>query len=509
MSISKGFLRNISGNVDRPWVSTGILLGLFSALALYAFSILFRELFRIYTYEFIGDLIVLTDSEITFYDFYYALVSSTIGASIGLQFIFQNSRKYGSPKLKISQRLILKNQYFNTWNWLYFYGKACLLIGILLWTLPLHFDIDFYNEFRYFFILFVIAMYLNLWLDMYRVLRGRLLRWIAIATALILVHSFLITKLSIVNYDAINTKILANTLSHNYRVNVPKTETLDLDLGHEPNKTHVYIGFNRHIDTQTPEIILKDYNDSPFTTVEPKGLVDYLKSEDKRLDNRFVSDHTITLHIDSGIKMLFVNELKNILEANRFRKVRYASVPIFSKYPPDYPGFDKYGLSIHLQFNCDFVIEQVDSLRSLGYFGSQVRFPDFPCYFGAEIINYNRVKLSINPNNLLLNGRPISKSKIDSFLWQFFKKYENNGLILIEVAPECTFGRYLTTMDLLRKPILKLRNTIAMQQTGSGYKSSLAPWDTDYSIMKQIEDQYPYNIIEMSIVDQYLYEYVK
>ncbi|GAA0893962.1 hypothetical protein GCM10009122_36420 [Fulvivirga kasyanovii] len=508
MPISKGFLRSSSGYFNRQWILTGILLGLLTALVLYAFSIQFMELFRLFAYELMGNVIILKQGEIVFYNFFYAAIASIVGASAGLQFLIQNSIRWSEPKLKVSAFLILKNQYFNIWNWLYFYGKAFILAGILFWTLPIHYDIDFYSEYYYFFIAFALLMYLNLWQDMYRLLRRRLLKCIFITTVLIIANCLLITRLNIVDHTKINTIILSKTISYKYRVTPPKTEAMDINSDFGTVKSHIYIGFSQYTDTLTPRIILKDYKSSHFSSVDQQDLVYYLKEESDRVDAYFAEDHIVALHIDGAVKMHFVNELKDILKANNFRRIRYVSTPRFSRYPANYPGFDKYGLNILLPVNCDFITGQVDSLKALGYSGSQVRFPDLPCYFGAEIKNYNRVKLDINPDSLLLNGNPVTPQHLSSFVYSLFKKYEQNALVLLKINPESTFEQYMQAMDLLRKPVLQLRNLEAIKLTGEVY-SSLPPYDFGYNTMKQIKDRYPFNFYEMSEADSYLYDFVK
>ena len=82
MTLTKGNLRNTKDAVSKQWISTGVLSELCVALATYGLTIQIKEAFRLLTLSFHSDILIHTAGEDTFYNTFYALISSVIGCSL-------------------------------------------------------------------------------------------------------------------------------------------------------------------------------------------------------------------------------------------------------------------------------------------------------------------------------------------------------------------------------------------------------------------------------------------
>lgn len=508
MSLNKGFLGNSNKAFAKRWILTGILLGLNLALVLYAFSIQLRESFRILTHFFVGHLLILNTSERLFYDLFYAVISSIVGFSFALKFITENSRNRHDPKVKLSQTTIINNHNFTTWHTLNWAAKVFLITGIWFISIIMHFDIDFYNELYWFFILLPPVWFLNLWLGMHRLLGRKTFRWMVISALVIATSSFLLIQLEVVDSNKIDKQLLKNTIAYNYDVDIPETRSYSqLDYSNYP--IDLYVGFSKNEESAEVKII-GDNSEGRFNELAIDELRLHLIREMDKLSFHGRINATVRLFIDERVEMYTVYLISQEIARSGIYNIFYQTDPENSTYPPHHPPYFKYGIKRKAPFNCDCAIDKIESLKMLGYSSRQIRFPETYCYRMAHIYDYNRLKVNIDvQDNLLLNNRPISYKRLKDILYKFEDSYYKNSLIILDADGESSYGRYIEILDLIRSAIIYKRNELAMGNFNLPYFYSERLWEGEKKKMEIIEELVPINILEMTYTDKHLYDFVK
>lgn len=513
MTLHKGFLRQVNSEFSKTVIWTGILIGVFVALAFFLFSIYIREALRLATINFIGHLLVLNSKEAHFYDYFYAFLASITGCGFTLRYILENLKKRAKGKLRISHRLALNNIKFQTWHTNYIISDTFLKAGLMITSMPLQFDIDFYEEYWFFFVLILVFYYLSLWLHTYRILRKNTYRWMFIALGIIIVNSFLLNQLNPLDYERINKVVTANDIDQKYEVKVPSITSIEQGWNRHYQMFDIYVGYDKTGNQNDVKIVVNEYSDLPIEELSLDEIGEYFSRISASDLIGFGS--IIVLHIDQKVNMGFVNQLKQALtELDNYTKLEYntilyAATPKYSKYPKDYPGFKRMGIKQWFPWFCPDVIQKIDSLKAMGYTARQVRFPDGPCYRTAHLKDYNRLKVSVLKNQLLLNNQPVTTKKLKELLIKFSKKYSDKGVIIYEVDNEASFLQYMKIMDLMRGAVLSVRQEEALKSLKINYTPPHETWGDERDQMWAIKRKYPFNFLEMTESDRYLYEYVK
>ncbi len=508
MPLNKGFLRQKENAINTTWISTGIIIGLFTALLFYTFSIQFREIFRVLTYDFVDHLLILNRGEILFYDAIYAFFSSVVGCSFGLRFILQNSRQSLDPKLRLGHSLVIHNNLFYTWHTLNWLFKWFVVIAILYITLPMHFDLIF-SKYWFVLIMFIVSWFLYLWIGSYRILGSQVIRWILYSFFIVIANSFALNLLHVVDYDSVNAKILARTIQHNYIVGVPESDIYQ-SVGRRQNIYQVYVGYRRTEPDKKVKVVIKRSDDARLISVPIDSLGLILKEEQRQYSYRnWAYDDVVMLHIDGSVKMKWVVLIKEEIRKHKFTNLYYSVTPKHTKYPSDYPAFHRVGIGTRLALHCPQIKHQVDSILDLGYKVDEINFPDHPCYRGVDIVNYNRVKLVVDQKQMLLNRRHVDIKNLQQLIFDFFNKYRDKGIVMLDFHENCSFSQYLRAQETIRKAILRVRNQEAIKEYEQAYVSSSELWYPENKNMRRIEEKIPLNILEMTPEDVYLYDLIK
>ena len=505
--MTKGYLRNTKDAIAKQWISTGILSGLCVALVAYGLTIQVKEAFRLFTLSFHSNLLVHTVDEDLFYKVLYALISSIIGCSFAIKFIVHKSRNRRNFKIRIRQSHAINDQNYNTGFWIYWVSKVFTLTGFWYISMPMQYDISFYDDFKLFFILLVVVWFLNLWLNMHQLLGHRTFKWMGIALGIIIVNSFLLTHLNIVDSDKINNNILRNTIAYNYRVNKPTAMSYNGRDRRRSLKIPMYLGFSKQTNKAT---VVAEYGYGDHKVLSMDEVSKFLINE-KNYVNRIERDQMyVVLHVDSLMPYHLVQQLKQNISQGRVNELVYATPPAYSKYPNDYPPHHNIGIHERLPWDCSRLVTQIDSLKALGYTAGQVRFSKWHCYRSIRLSEYNRVKVNIGPKGeLTLNKSVIKPEELKNFLIKFVRKYKANFVIIFDPDDSCTYGQYIHIKDIIRSSIIYVKNEIAIERYGNPYDISRDIRDPDHYWMKDIDKEVPMNILDMNPADKALYEFVK
>lgn len=496
--------RDIKVFISRKWLVTGILLSMLMSIGFYGFAVAFREAFRLVGFHMYGDILILSPNQVFFYNMISASLASVLSFSFGLTFVIQNSVDRSRPKLLLRQRSVLNDHNFYTWNTFDWIAKIFMMLGIWYMSFPMQYEIDIYKDYKYWLMLFVIVWYLNIWLTLTRSLGRRTYKWIGIVAGAIIINSFLLTRLSLINYDKLNNYMLRHTDQYYYQLEYPETQIL-MKTGQSHLAIDLSVGFSKMHPENGPAIF--DYNRTDMTLDEIPKFITHEKQQIDQYELQYVA---VFLQMDKSVPMYFVEMVKQKLRESGISTIYYSTIPKGTNYPNNYSGYKNLGIKENLGEDCSKVIRQVDSLKNLGYKASQVRFPNTPCYRMADFIRgMNRVLVGIDSHGIIkLNNRLVSKERLGRIIYSFFKQYKDNAVVLLKPEDSCLYGYYITTKDLIMNEILKIRKEEAGKRFSLQYNFDLAEWDKGNGI-EEIEEEYPFNILDFTKADEALYQYEK
>lgn len=154
---------------------------------------------------------------------------------------------------------------------------------------------------------------------------------------------------------------------------------------------------------------------------------------------------------------------------------------------------------------CDNQSKLIDSLKTKKIDPRRIRWPDQdPCYRASVYRETNRILVEFNSNIIKVNSQTVEVEKLKMIVRQLFQKYKSNSMVLLKPESDITWGRHLEMLDLIRSEIIGLRKS-----NSDGPYEFHEPYYLRHNPRKiDIEQEYPFNIIELSEINLQLYEYM-
>lgn len=493
MALKKGFLKpkNI---INKYRISTGIILGTAYSFGLYGFFYHLREAFRIFTSEYGGNILIeLTPTENFFYNFFYALIASVFGFYIFIKFVGENSMNNKNKKIRFKIRTILNNQAFSSWNFLYLIFRLASFFGILYITIPIQFDIDFYNEYQFLMLLLPLVFFLNNWPNIFMIFGGKAYKWFLYSLIYILLLSLLMANINFLNYKKINKNLKNQNVELAYSLNVPVSEHFQRLTWRKRIIAHVYVLDDSLKKNQS--IIFWNDKNNEIKINKIGSFISRWRNTFHELERYRLS---INLHIDEEIPLIIVNNIKQELRKKNIQRIVYSTRLKHSKYPSYYPLFKNMGIAplFYYPFYYPKFEAFLDSAESLDYSKFRLRIPESLMYRNRAIKGIDRVVVRVTKKNLLLNEVEISSEDLQVFIQKFIMKYASNGVIIYEPDDDIKFKRYIEYLDLLYTIVDKLRNEMSYRLFNESFNS----WDSkdpnDKDKINLVREKFPRQIIE-------------
>lgn len=430
MSLEKGFLGHSKISILNKravigfFISFGISIGLYSLLSFLRFIVILLQS-NIYN----NGHIHISNDDLYWQNFCFALISFVFGHSIFLLSIFTKPLKFTFSNLK--RRSILNNQVFLGFNFYYLFFKVFFLILFIVAS-----EVFFLFSDNYFlFYLFAIVLYLESWKTILLVFKKKAYKPLFINAILIILLSFIIAFTSIFNMKklynvlseinpkidlpVVNYKFLNHSNTIRWKVNVIKINTID------------------HQNTY----ILNETIHSNF-----QDLYTNLNNE-KQLQRHFYPSNFL-IFAPSKIKMTEINKIRFMV-------------------------FDLQN-SFNFYFVTANTLENKDELRALSkrdFFSEQkiIKFlkdndlpadrppppPPPPFLSNIEISENKKIRLQIEGGDYFINENRIDKNHLE----EAFEKHiiKQNSIHFIYSEEETTYQEFLTAYSAYRKAIYNLR----------------------------------------------------
>ena len=321
------FQRNIQknnwfsiGKISKFRLVGGIISGVLFAFSLYALMYMGRETLRILSYNvYTHELWVLPEDTVHFYNLFFAYVAVIFGQSVCFNIWFDRPKKMFEYKdLRITNFVL--NQKNLNWVFLFFLLSFARAVGIFLArTYYLYFDFGLFPDFQWMFVLIIIVLYAHSIMD-YRPKFGLSgIKFIGISLLSVVLLSWGLSKVNLINYHHINKKLQNHNLFQKYDLQLP---VVPYAIRYRTDR--LYTGNIVLKNSNKPELI---YENKPLSFEHLPGVLFQKKAEFREEERPLLN---FFFMIEKSVKMQYINQLKLILQKENFESM------IFNVLPEDY-----------------------------------------------------------------------------------------------------------------------------------------------------------------------------
>ncbi len=420
----------------------GISVALLTSFCWYAFFYVMRETMRLGFYwpknhPSYYELMILTDQEVLFYNFVYALIASIFGLSTCFQFWFHRARKYNENSIRyLHQSSIFTditglNSIFISW-----FSRAVFFFaafgGIsLTWC---YFQL--YPTWIIFWVLLILVLFLEMWKTIRKVAFRESRKWMLIAATSIVVWSFFLSRIQILDYKGINDAYINSSVTRKYQIEYPESD-------YYRKVEHLYLVVDIHMCF--PVGATMDSLPKVFVNQKETGFDIHEKVEEE-FEKRWKQDWkliTAILHIDQKMPMKYVKKLKGCLTCNQLRRIGYR---VFPADQGECARAILYGLIRQLP-PCptpEFVSKTLKEINDSGL---------------------EKIFIKLTPTELYINEEPKEWQEIRPSVRNFITNH-SKYLVVLDVDDECIYDDYIKINSSLSKIILELRDDFSIEKYG-------------------------------------------
>lgn len=337
---------------SRTKLIIGVLIGLFFSFAFYSFLYLLREAFRILSVTEIYDLWILSDKEVQFYNLFFAFISVIIGQSMALTFIFDRPKRISETRDYINTTIVNDQRALN-WYFLSWFSKLAFVFGGIfgLNSLGTFYVFSFFPDYKYVFILIVIVLFFQTWNTIgltYK--KGQ--KWMLTSAVLVSMVAFGISKINLIDYNAMNQNYLKKNIFHSYHLELPESDNYQ-----ELNSRlieNIYIAEPKTNQTDSKPLIFVGNEEVPIEELQVK-----IVERQSTIEEYKIPFLTYRLNIHENIKLDLVDEVKYELAKLGVSRIAYAVIPSNPAYDKRYYQGASYTMFLPNRFSDAWQTDQV------------------------------------------------------------------------------------------------------------------------------------------------------
>ena len=198
--------------IQKFWI--GIVLGLLSAIIITIAFNYFRELFRFFT-TLSADLLILRESELQFYNYFFASLGTVLGLSITVS-IWMTNNNHKRKKDRIYKQYARTNIFFLFWLILMMIARFGSVIPFILYGMPGYDNqLNLFDDYWLLFVLIPIVVFIQSWFIVRLIYRSG--KWILFSFLICLLIAFTIKQTTSINQEILNkTYFKKFETDHNY-----------------------------------------------------------------------------------------------------------------------------------------------------------------------------------------------------------------------------------------------------------------------------------------------------
>lgn len=176
-----------------------VLLGLASAIIIYSFFYMLREMDRILFLDFENRPHIIPESDRNAYNLFFAAIAMILGNSITINFLLSRPQKVFSTR-NIKRHRILNDNTFLGFNFIHWFAKLWFLFCMFAW---LSMGSKFVDNFMLPSVLVIIVLYLDCWKTLITVIKKH--RW---KIQLLHLAGYMILTFSLSKLNLVTIKVL-------------------------------------------------------------------------------------------------------------------------------------------------------------------------------------------------------------------------------------------------------------------------------------------------------------
>lgn len=194
-------------NIGRQRFWIGIVSGLFSAIIITLTFNYFRELFRFFT-TISADLLILGESELQFYNYFFATLGTVLGLSITVS-IWMSNNNHKRKRDRIYKLYAGTNIIFLFWLILMMIARFGSVIPLVLYGMPGYDNqLNLFEEYWFLFVLIPIVVFTQNWFIVRRIYHSG--KWILFSLLICLLTAFTLKITTSVNQEILNNTYFKN-----------------------------------------------------------------------------------------------------------------------------------------------------------------------------------------------------------------------------------------------------------------------------------------------------------
>jgi len=414
----------------------GIFIALLTSFFWYAFFYVMRELMRIYFYLTIYyyhstyyELLILTDEEVFFYNFVFALIASIFGLSASFQFWFHRAKRFNENSMEYFRKSSIYtdatglNAIFLHW-----FARAAFFFAVYAGIEHTWCYFQLYPGWIFFWVLLIVVLFMEMWKTIRKVAFRESRRWILFSAVGIIVWSFLLSNIQIVDYHGVNNVYLNSSVTRKYQMQYPKSDYYRV-IENRSLIVDIHLCFPSGVTMDSLPKVFVNQKESGFEFFHDKieeALQNYYE-----MDKRLV---TAVLHIDRQMPMKYVKMLQKYLSCNDLRRIGYRI------FPDD-------------QREC--AVTHFAILRQLPPCPDSYIAKKNPQWFNID--GYEKIFIKLTPAGLYVDKESKNWSDINDAVRKFVSQH-SNYLVVLDIDEHCVYDDYAKMWGTLFKIFSELRN---------------------------------------------------
>ena len=438
--IQQRFIHNKLFDFPRWKLIGGIVIALLTSFCWYAFFYVMREAMRIIFYwrtyhATYYEFLILTDEEVHFYNFIYALIASLFGLCACFQFWFQRAKRYNESSISyIRRNSILTDVAGVNAIFLHWFARLAFVFAGLGGLLLASCDFQLYPAWNFFWVLLIPVLFMEMWKTIRKVAFRESRRWMLFSVVGIVVWSFILSRIQIVDYNEINRAYINSSITRKYQIEYPESEYYRM-IEDRSLMMDIHLCFPVRAAMDTLPKVFVNQNESGFDHLHEK-IEEMFEKVYGEWNKRLV---TAVLHIDRQMPVKYVKILQKHLSCSESRKIGYRI------FPAD------QGLCAR---STHYAI-----IRMLPPCSNPETTLEFLQWINTE--GHEQLYVQLTSTGLYINGKLHNWWDIDRIVRDFVGKHPNY-LIALSVDDDCVYEDYVRIYSTLFKTFSGIRNDLSI-----------------------------------------------
>lgn len=464
--------------ISRQRLLGGIIIGLLYAFALYGVLYMSREMIRMMSVTENFDLWVMTDAEVNFYNLAFAFIAVILGFSTGFLFCVERPRN-AFGQVRYRRFSIVNDLRALNWYFLSAYSKLAWGLGAVYASFYCYRgffyshnpydnfmeDNDLFPIYKLVYILIIIVLFLQMWTTIRQVFKNKSLKWMLISMLGLIVVGFGLSRVNLIDYEAVNASILKNNTHYTYKIELP-------DVTHF--RTDYFIkGLGRINDIYfAPNQNKKD--SAPMMFFEGKEMS--FKEIGERIKTRseyWRHQEELRLHFHRTIKMKHVWKVYEEMGKEAFTKFSFAVVRIRHENDKRYYHDYSFPTQVPIQFWDSPLLPPVTILHE-------------------DLKKMDDIEIRHAVSGHLVDGILLKKEAFKQIVSERIRKSSPKYVIKFHIKDDANVESYIKTLSLIKETMQGIRDEYAMQKYAQKEKS------LDYEQRKEIRKKYPLAIFQIT-----------